>query len=92
MDDDVQTIIRRLPKYDDNTPIDWDSLSPEELKRLKTVGQLKEALSKDLDPNKAIGRWKLFLVARWPCGRRCSQLRWSCSVRFLNLHGPVPVP
>lgn len=89
MDDDVQTIIRRLPKYDDNTPIDWDSLSPEELKRLKTVGQLKEALSKDLDPNKAIGRFKFppsnYLLPVWIPSRDESNFRRKLKSRLAAL-------
>ena len=63
---DAQAIIRNLPKYDDNTPIDWDSLAPEKLKGITTVGLLKEALCKDLNPNQAIG-WKKGVPSDYLC-------------------------
>ncbi len=50
----VQDIIDNLPRYSDNTPVMWDSLSPECLRGLKTIGDLKKALRNGLDPNKPI--------------------------------------
>ena len=63
---DAQAIICNLPEYDDNTPIDWDTLIPEELKGITTVGLLKEALCKDLNPNKAIG-WRKGVLSDYLC-------------------------
>lgn len=53
-DKTVQDIIAGLPRYNDRTPVMWESFSPESLRSLKTIGDLKKALENGLDPNKPI--------------------------------------
>lgn len=50
----IQDVINDLPRYNDNTPIMWSLSAPEQLKSLKTIGDLKKAISNGLDPNKTV--------------------------------------
>lgn len=50
----VQDIIDQLPRYDDNTPVRWNTLAPSNLQSIKTIGDLKQAIKNGLDPNKPL--------------------------------------
>lgn len=51
----IQDVINDLPRYNDSSPIMWYFHAPEQLKSLKTIGDLKKAISNGLDPNNVDG-------------------------------------